>query len=277
MHLTARDKLTVLLSILVWSGFTIVASRIVGDLVWVAALGLALAIVLVVQFELYRRLQDALRRSHAEPTPNYRQVEALFSLFAALPIDQPLPPLRASAVSPDFANTLVSLIRELRPRTVLELGSGISTLIAAYGLKQSGQGRVVSLEQDEGYARVSRAHLERRGLADWAAVVHAPLRPLTLAGRTWSWYDTAPIENLGGIDLVVVDGPLQEQQPERLLRYPALPVLFGKLSPRAVILLDDADREDERRVVELWLKEYRGLEAEYISSEKGTVILRRAG
>ena len=277
MHLTFRDKLSILLSILVWSGLATLGRRYLGNDAWMVALGLALVIVLVVQFELYRRLQDALRQHHADPTPNYRQVEALFSLFASLPIDQPLPPMRASAISPDFANALVSLIHELRPQTVLELGSGVSTIITAYCLKQAGQGRLMSLEQDEGYARVSRAHLARRGLEDRATVLHAPLRPLTLSGRTWSWYDPTPIEPLRSIDLVVVDGPLQEQQPERLVRYPALPVLVRKLSPRAAILLDDCNREDERRVVEIWLKEFPGFEAERLPGEKGTVVLRRPG
>lgn len=277
MRMTMKDGLLIAVATVLCACFAILARRVLGGSAWVVAIAMAVALVLVVQLAVYRQLLDALVRFQREPTVNYRQIESLFSLFAALKIDHPLPPMRAAAVSPDFANTLICLIREARPRIVLELGSGLSTIITAYCLRQSGQGRIVSLEQDAHYALVSEKALAMRGLQGWATVAHAPLCPMTINGRSWLWYATAPIQTLPSIDLLIVDGPLQEKQPTRLIRYPALPALFARLSPDAVIVLDDCDRPDERRVVEFWLKEFSGLAAERVPSEKGTIILRRTG
>ncbi|MBI4680020.1 MAG: hypothetical protein HY753_02110 [Nitrospirae bacterium] len=60
-----------------------------------------------------------------------------------------------------------------------------------------------------------------------------------------------------------------------MVRYPALPLLIEKLVNNAVIILDDVGREDEKNVVDAWLKEYKGFEYEYYPTEKGTVILRK--
>jgi predicted O-methyltransferase YrrM len=277
VHLTRTDWTIIAAALAGWGGAAFAVQRLAGAHAAAFAIGLALLVILVIQFELYRRLQDALRRYHDTPTGNYRQIESLFSLFASLKIEHPLPPMRAAAISPDFANTLVRLIRETRPRLVLELGSGLSTIVAAYCLEQIGEGRVVSLEQDARYAAISSQNLAERGLGDRATVVHAPLKDRIVKGQSWPWYDTMAIGSLPSIDLVLVDGPLQEQQERGLLRYPALPILFEKLAPRAVLLLDDADREDERRVVAAWMKEFEGFEAERVPGEKGTIVLRRRG
>jgi predicted O-methyltransferase YrrM len=275
MHLTRKDTAFIVLLTGGWACVSLAALEVAPAWGSIVATGLAMAIVLVIVFEVYRRLVGALRQCHAEPSVNYRQIESLFSLFASLPIDHPLPPMRVAAVSPDFANTLIGLVRETRPRLVVELGSGLSTLLVAYCLKQHGAGRIVSLEQDVDYAAATRAGLAERGLQDFARVIDAPLREVTLNGRSWAWYDTSQITALGPIDLLVVDGPLQEGQNRRMLRYPALPLLNARLGPRAVVLLDDADREDERHVVELWMKEFPQFERRHVPSEKGTIILRK--
>jgi len=275
MDLTKRDWVFIALIVFAWLGAVLAVRALLTDWTPIFALGLVLGIALTILFDLYRRLLGALKHYNERPSVNYRQVESLFSLFASLPINRPLPPMRVAAASPDFAVTLVGLIRETRPRVIVELGSGVSTLIAAYCIKQNGQGVIVSLEQDARYAEVTRKALADRGLHDVARVIHAPLREVPLNGRRWLWYDTDTISSLDSIDLLVVDGPLQEGQTGRMLRYPALPLLHTRLGPRAVVLLDDADREDERRVVDLWKEEFPQLDRQYVPSEKGTVILKK--
>jgi hypothetical protein len=46
------------------------------------------------------------------------------------------------------------------------------------------------------------------------------------------------------------------------------------LSPDAVILMDDGDRQGEKEVVEKWCAEYE-LEASYLSLEDGAYLLKR--
>jgi predicted O-methyltransferase YrrM len=234
----------------------------------------ALLIILTAQVEIYRRIQGIVLANATTPTMNYRQMESLLSLFASLKIHHPLPRMRGAAISPDFATTLVTLIRRHKPGLIVEAGSGVSTLVAAYCLKEVGRGRILSLEQEDRYARVSTEYLNDHGLTGIANVVHAPLRTVAIGRQSWDWYDTTALANIDSIDMLIVDGPLQQGQPSRLVRYPALPLLLEKLSPGAVVVLDDASREDETIVLKRWLDEFGCVDVERIPSEKGTVVLR---
>jgi hypothetical protein len=75
-----------------------------------------------------------------------------------------------------------------------------------------------------------------------------------LGGRDFSWYQTDVFADLQGIDLLVVDGPPARASLEA--RYPALPTLRDRLSPNAIVVLDDAGREDETQIVERWCAEF---------------------
>jgi predicted O-methyltransferase YrrM len=211
-----------------------------------------------------------LRRAQAD---HYRQVEALFSLYSVLKITHPLPPMRRWAISPDFATVLVGLIQETRPRCIVEAGSGVSTLIAGYSLKQLAGGRIVSLDHAEAYAEITQDRVRRHGLEDYASVRYCPLRPFAIGGHSWLWYDVRPIEDVESIDMLIIDGPPFDTQA--LARYPALPILFGRLSKDAIILMDDGFRHDEQEIVDRWLQHFEGFVAERIDTEKGAVILRQ--
>jgi hypothetical protein len=80
----------------------------------------------------------------------------------------------------------------------------------------------------------------------FATVVDAPLVD--------AWYDPAALDGLPerGVELLIVDGP----PAARGSRYPALPLLADRLAPGAAILLDDTDREGERKAVERWSDEF---------------------
>ena len=79
----------------------------------------------------------------------------------------------------------------------------------------------------------------------------------------------------GSPDLLIVDGP--PGIAGELARYRALPLLYDRLSDEAVIIRDDAQRDEEQPIVALWLEQFDDLTAKSLPSEKGTVILRRLG
>jgi predicted O-methyltransferase YrrM len=223
------------------------------------------SITVIIQLDLNRRAQ----------VWNYRQIESLFSVYASLNIAQPMPPMRGWGISPDLASLIISLIHEVKPAVIVEAGSGVSSLIAAYTLKKEGSGLVVSLEQDAAYVEISRANVNRHGLGDFASVRHAPLRKVAIAGKDWLWYDMDKLADIQSIDLLVVDGP--PGNINRLARYPALPLLADRLSERAVIVLDDCFRHAEQEIVALWLSEFPAFTHQVVATEKVTVILRKAG
>lgn len=208
---------------------------------------------------------------------DYRQIEALSALRAHLPLRAPLPPMRGYAISPDFAVILLEIIRDYRPQHIVELGCGVSTLIGAYANEvYNPDGHIISLEHQPAFAQFTRDNLDLHDLDKFATVVDAPLRNLDVLHR-WrgQWYDRAALPLETPIELLVIDGPPQYRNPNRLARYPALPMLYDALVDGALILIDDADRRGERRAVKRWMKEFPLLHIRHYDTEKGTLLLQK--
>src|SRR5262249_34784759 len=149
---------------------------------------------------------------------DYRQLEAFVSLLFTLQPSRPLPQTRGWAASPDLLTTITEVIFREKPGLVLEAGSGVSTLVIAYGLREVGAGKVVALEHDAHYAGRSQRLLAFHGLEDIATIVYAPLQGYEHQEQRWLWYDLAGVPLEQPIDLLVIDGPPGEVQP--LARYP---------------------------------------------------------
>jgi predicted O-methyltransferase YrrM len=216
----------------------------------------------------------AARARYWERITDWHQTEAMLNLHAMLPPRQALPPTRSWGASPDLLLLVVSHVLAHRPRTVLECGSGASTLWLAYAVERLGAGRVVSLENDDRYAERTTTMLERHGLTDWVEVRTAPLTEVHLAGSAWRWYDLAALDGVAEVDLLLVDGPPGPSAP--LARYPALPLLHDRLAADATVLLDDAVRADERTIAQRWASELN-FDVEHLSNlEKGLLVLRRS-
>ncbi|HEU4883640.1 MAG TPA: class I SAM-dependent methyltransferase [Longimicrobium sp.] len=237
-----------------------------------ALLAGAAAVVMVMVAESDRRVNARLQRLSLDARNDYRQVEALFSLFASIRPELPLPDTRGWAASPDLLKLTADTVLDRRPGLVVEASSGVSTLVIAYCLKRLGHGRVVSLEHDEKYLHLTRELIARHGLDSVATVVHAPLRTTRIAGAEWPWYDVDALRLDAPIDLLLIDGPPRRGHP--LARYPALPLLFPRLADDAVVILDDGDREAETETVRRWEAEFEHLSAHHLPLEKGAWLLR---
>ena len=193
-------------------------------------------------------------------------------MFSAIRPEQPLPPLKeGNEISPEFAKTLIALINEHSPKLVLELGSGISTLIAAYALKRVGKGKIVSLEQDKERVTIAGDYLEKHKLTKFAEVVFAPLKRIKVGEKYWDWYDRSKIK-VKSIDLLVVNGPHGKR---KMIRYPALPILSKKMGKEAPVLVGNTKVNGEGEMLELWLKEFEGFWLERIESERDEAVLRQ--
>lgn len=208
-----------------------------------------------------------------EPLTQAR-LQATIWLHQALCPRLPLPPMTGWSACPEFAAELAALVLSRGPKRILEVGSGVSTLITAYALERNkGEWQLISLDQDIDYADRTRETLARHRLATRTNVWHAPLVKYSLQGTSWEWYDLSKVPLPEDIELLIIDGPPNSTQP--LARYPAMPLLLDRLSANAVIILDDANRASERGVVTRWLMEYPELEHTYLHTAKGTSIFRR--
>jgi predicted O-methyltransferase YrrM len=219
----------------------------------------------------YGKVHEDIRTSENK----YRQVEELFTLFRFTDLRAPLPPLRGWALSPDVANILLGIIAHEKPKKVLDLGSGTSTVLMAYALEKNGMGSILGIDHDAEYAERTRVLLREHSLEKIANVRVAPLSDVEVQKGKWRWYEPSFLKDVGHVDLVFIDGP-----PDRshfLARYPALPLLINDLSPNAVIVIDDAFSPAEKEMVKRWLVEYPDFQAQYFPTEKGTCVLRRKG
>jgi hypothetical protein len=142
--------------------------------------------------------------------------------------------------------------------TVIECGSGVSTVVIARALRDAGRGSVFSLENEAEHAGRTRAALAREQLAPWARVLDAPLAEEPVAQPGCRWYTRAALDELPrGADLLLVDGPVASPGGGAgRSRYPALPLLRERLAPGCLVVLDDAQREGERWVIERWRAEF---------------------
>lgn len=189
----------------------------------------------------------------------------------------PLPFGGDYALTGDAAAVLVRQIALLRPRIVVECGSGVSTVLVAKLLKDHGGGRIYSLDHDPEWAAVTRKFLSAAGLDDHATVLDAPLVPQVVEGREFRWYRLPEvIEGLEYIDLLIVDGPPQSIDAQGVPRYPALPKLLDKLSPTAEIFVDDALRPKEQEMVRQWTTRFPDWHALLLPTVPGTCLLSRA-
>jgi predicted O-methyltransferase YrrM len=191
--------------------------------------------------------------------------------------DLPLPIGGGWALTGDSAALLAreALIR--KPAAVLELGSGVSTLIVGQILKQNGRGRIVSIDHDRKWADITRRYVRHLGLEDVVTVVDAPLHGVSIGSHKAHWYDIpqASLDELGPIDLLVVDGPPQGRNNAGQARYPAMPLLKDRLSADALIFVDDANRSSEKSMVKHWLAENPGWNAHDFDTVDGVCLLTR--
>lgn len=253
---------------LLWALASVIAWVFFRDVALLFSLIVLGGLVLDSLLKVYHKLQ-------VENIQHYWQTEALFSIYSSLKISHPLPPMRLWAASPDFLTLGISLIKRHRPRVVFEVGSGVSTILNAYALREVDGETLISLEHEDQFAAITRDNLAAHDLTELARVIHAPLKPIAVSGQQRLWYDTAAFQDLPLIDLLIVDGP--PEKTAELARYPALPLLFAKLNPGAYILVDDFMRADEHTMVNLWLDEFDLEVVRTYANEKGAAVLRKKG
>jgi len=142
-------------------------------------------------------------------------------------------------------------------RNIVELGSGVSTVIVARLLAQLGgavRRRLVAVEHDARWRRWVVGQLATEGLD--ATVVEAPLQSAADGGGL-AWYDEAAVDAaVDVIDLLVVDGPPAFEPGCGLARHRALVVLHDRLVAGATVVLDDVERPGEQEVLGRWEDEF---------------------
>ena len=240
---------------------------------------LALGLLVIYQIRLLRRISAKLRnlskperdprliskKSREENWQHYRQSEYFAQLINLMDFKAAIPGLRSWAASPDVLLTLANTSHKIKPKVVLDLGSGASTLVLA---KASPGAKIFSIDHLPEFASKTRSLLEDHQITNVELRV-APLSPHPSGG---DWYQVSALSDIDQIDLLFIDGPPGSKNDSA--RHPVLAHCLSKLSPKAVIVIDDAGREGERVLAEMFLEALPGYELEFLNHEKGTAVLR---
>ena len=127
-------------------------------------------------------------------------------------------------ISPESGQLLYSLIRAVRPRTVVEFGMsfGISTLHLAAAVRDNGVGRVITTELSTGKIAAARRVFAETGLDDVITVLEGDA------------LQTLPAHIEDGVDFVLLDG-------WKDLYLPVLHLLEPQIAPGTLVFADDAN------------------------------------
>jgi predicted O-methyltransferase YrrM len=239
-----------------------------GEMALFVGVILAVVLSLVTSFLVYISVDWVQRRVETD----YTQIEALLSVFTTLKPAAPLPGTRLHwSAAPDLLVKLIEILLSMKPELVVETGCGVSTIVIAHCLKALGRGSVISLEHDpEHLSRTSR-YVDLHLLQPYVKLIHAPLKEVGIGHETWIWYDTDMLKSDLPIELLFVDGP--PAGTRKYARYPAVPLLYDDLSEKAMVILDDGKREDERETAQRWTQEFGFDVCEYLPLEKGAFLL----
>lgn len=228
-----------------------------------------LALIGLVFIVLSFRIVQLIYKLQLDRVHDTNQVESMQWIYQQFQPEVAFPPMRVIAGSPDFFKVIVEHCIQLKPEVIVEAGSGVSSVVISEWLRSVGSdARHYALDHLEKYAKET----EEKVVNSNSKVLYAPLKNYNLSGSNWQWYDIEGLEKVDSIDLLIIDGPPEDIQKEA--RFPALPLLFEKLSEKAVIILDDTNRPDEQSIIKKWKATYR-LDEKYLFTEKGTTVLYR--
>lgn len=257
----------------------IIAAGLVGDWPIGPTILIALAAGFAIEHTVLRTrrsITESQAASIAHADNLFTQTEFAMELRRMLEPRAILPASRDWAASPDFLAVVCEHVQELRPKTMVECGAGLSTLMSSYALERFGPegASLLTLEHDGAWAEESRRRVVRHELERISTIAHAPLVTQDVAGEQRPWYDLTGVELPARIDLLCIDGP--PNIGSDLARFPAGPILNERLATGAFIVLDDAARPSECRAVERWINEL-GWErvSRLTAAEKGVTVLRK--
>lgn len=222
-----------------------------------------------------RAIEEALVRRGIDGTKQvFMTVNARISLFQTSDNSYPLPNQSISlernswSMDTDSLSWLSSFLRDKKPTSVVECGSGLSTLLLAKHNLQS----FLSLEHDKHWFELTKKQLEAESLHKSVDLKLRPLVQLNVNDFLLDWYDINQLTSFKA-DLILIDGPPGNNGI--LSRYPAPYLLRPYLHENTWLILDDGNRFNEREIVKLWLKEISELKLiERLSIGKGIVVMR---
>ena len=210
-------------------------------------------------FKKIKRIVIELRANQRKLIYAQEQLYASNKLRAILPKAHFIPETGWS-MTPKALLHCLNIIQIQKASTIIEFGSGASTIYIAQILKNQGGGSVFySVESDLEWKASIEKQLEVLGLDAYVSLVHCPIVPVSKElsyKEQQTWYDIKVLSDKIGatiFDFVLVDGPFGGSTP--YARYSAYPFLKDHSHTNTVWFLDDTGRPMEREIIQAWKAE----------------------
>ena len=205
---------------------------------------------------IWRRYKRLKRSLLIEKNPRRKYVfRRAMRRLSALPHDTAIPRTILSdliygwgykgSVKHEYASAFLRYARTA-DGPILECGSGLSTILLGLMAERNGN-KVWSLEDKSFWAEKVRSTLQRYDIKS-VELCKTKLRDY---GPYW-WYDPPKTKMPKNFSLVVCDGPPASTPGGR---YGMLPIMKPHLKSGCTVLLDDAGRVEERRILATWAEE----------------------
>jgi hypothetical protein len=176
----------------------------------------------------------------------------------------------------ELAAMLRQIVDEIRPRAVLEFGAGPSTVVLAEALAAIGGGALTCVDERPQLAAESLDRARAAGNVD-LHVAETPIElRLTKNGIIYTY--TAAREAIisrGPYDLVFIGAPHIAWG-----RHCTLPLVYGSLNDRALVVVDDGGRRMTRALVRRWMRTHGSLQVMKSDRKlggRGVMVLVRSG
>ena len=202
----------------------------------------------------------------------YLQIQNLLQF--ELPLDFTLNRTNSTDYLLIVLKEFLNLIKKKGTVTVLEAGSGVSTVVLGLALKRfSPESVLFSLVHDYDLFLKIQEDLKFYEL-EQISLLYAPFVSYEIDGNEWFWYDTTGLFKRleQKLDLLILNSFPETAQ--YVNRYPALPVLREKLSDDFVLVLEDSSRKGEEEAVYRWKRELQLFKSREIDTEKRTLVIK---
>lgn len=156
-------------------------------------------------------------------------------------------------------NTILHIINEIqinKRRSIIEFGSGISTIVLAKYLKENKiQASLISIDDNLEWAQYINEQIKLYDCENFAVVKYIPLKQYSSSDYSGVWYDLGPFSKVINnilFDLVIVDGPGAGNN--KMTRLPAVIEVSNFLMPNFIVFLDDIRRKGEMKIFDVWIQ-----------------------
>ncbi|WP_029035033.1 class I SAM-dependent methyltransferase [Salinimicrobium terrae] len=191
------------------------------------------------------------------------------AILQPLLINLPYLPFNGGALRPMCIAYILNEIIINQRKMILEFGSGLSTILMARLIKRNNLGlKIITVEHNKEWATVIDRYLKNEDLQQYVKIIQADLKEIETPLGKVNWYNYQTV--LSGIenkkfDLITVDGPPANGRKIRYSRFPAFTKITEFFQEDYCLLLDDANRKGEQKIIKSFQKFHPDLHFEMIS------------